>query len=117
MSSHPNFSSRARGFTMVEIMIVVAIIGLLAVIAIPNFIKSRTNAQRQICIENLGQIESAKQVWGLQNNKVDGDAPTSGDLIGDDKYLKKTPSCPAAGIYNFRAIGVTATCTIAGHTL
>ena len=104
-------------FTLIEIMIVVAIIGLLAAIAVPNFVKSRARAQTQICIENLAQIEAAKQMWGVEKGKVEGDAPSSVDLIGDQLYIKKMPACPAGGIYEFQRIGQTATCSISGHTL
>ncbi|MBM3832823.1 MAG: type II secretion system protein [Verrucomicrobia bacterium] len=64
-------------FTLVEIMVVIAIIGLLAAIAVPNFVKSRARAQSHICAENLAQIESAKQMWGLEKGKVDGDTATA----------------------------------------
>ena len=57
-----------KGFTLVEIMIVVAIIGLLAAIAIPNFVKARETAQQNACINNLRQISAAKQQWALENN-------------------------------------------------
>ena len=106
-----------RGFTMLEIMIVVAVIGLLAVIAVPNFLKARTDAQKNICIENLGQIESAKQIWGLENGKVDGDTPATADLIGPMLYMKKVPACPGGGGYTFGSIGTKPTCSISGHTL
>ena len=57
---------RSAGFTLVEIMIVVAIIGLLATIAIPNFVRARLQAQRSACINNLRQLDGAKQTWALE---------------------------------------------------
>ena len=106
---------RKRAFTLVEMMIVVAIVGLLVALAIPNFLKSRTQARKQVCIENLSKIESAKQLWGLERNKREGDTPVDSDMIGDDAYIKKMPNCPAGGTYAFNAIGEVATCNITGH--
>ena len=73
-------TSRRRGFTLVEIMIVVSIIGLLAVIAIPSFITSRTTSQTKACINNLRQIDSAKQQWALENRQTGGATPAQTDL-------------------------------------
>ena len=108
---------RFKGFTILEIMIVIAIIGLIVSIALPNFLRTRTNARIQICIENLSQIESAKQMWGLEHGKADGDVPVESDLVGTANYLKKMPDCPAGGTYSFQGIGVSATCNMTGHSL
>jgi prepilin-type N-terminal cleavage/methylation domain-containing protein len=103
------------GFTLIEILIVIAIIGLLAALAIPNFLRTRTNAQTKACISNLRQIDAAKQLWGLENGKTAGDVATEADLT--PKYLKAVPVCPAAGVYDYQPIGRSPTCTIPRHTL
>ncbi|MDO8536152.1 MAG: prepilin-type N-terminal cleavage/methylation domain-containing protein [Candidatus Omnitrophota bacterium] len=82
---------RRKGFTLVEIMIVVAIIGLLAAIAIPNFIRARQQAERQACIANLKQIQGAVQVWALDNNLAGTAVPTEADLVPN--YIKSWPRC------------------------
>lgn len=109
------------GFTLVEIMIVVAIIGLLAAIAIPNFVRARSTSQKNACINNLRQIDGAKQQYALENKKTSADsAPTSTQLM---PYLGRGstgnwPTEPAGGSYTVNGYSSAPTCSIGGlHTL
>ena len=88
-----------KGFTLVEIMIVVAIIAILAAVAIPNFVRYRKTSQMNACISNLKQIQAA-----VEQAKMAGTAtPSWDDIIGADKYIKVTPTCPAGGTYSLPA--------------
>lgn len=110
--------SKERGFTLIEIMIVVGIVGMLATMGIPNFLKSRTRSQANACVSNLRVLEDAKQIWGMENGKRDGDEPAEAELIGPLLYIKKLPECPSGGTYTINPLGVKATCSIGGeHSL
>jgi len=106
-------SNKKSGFTLVEIMIVVAIIGLLAAIAIPSFLNARTRSQTSACQNNLRQISGSKDQYALDHNNT---APTAfSDLV--PTYIKTTPVCPAGGAYTIGALGVDGTCSVSGHTI
>ncbi len=108
-----------HGFTLVEIMIVVLIIGILLAIAVPNFIKARESSRAKSCIANLKQVDSAKEQWAMDNKKVAGDTPGFSDLVGTDKYIKSTPECPSSGTYTIAGLGTAPSCSKStdGHEL
>ena len=106
-----------RGFTLVEIMIVVAIIGLLAVMAIPAYARSRAHAAEVTCETNLRLIEDAKDQWALELRKGKGVKPKDHDLFGPSAYIRSKPECPSGGIYELNKIKEFPTCTISGHAL
>ena len=83
-----------RGFTLVEIMIVVALIGLLASIAVPTFVRARSTSQQNACINNLREIFGATQQWALEYHE----APNAPVAFTDIQfYLKNAIVCPAGG--------------------
>ena len=112
----------AKGFTLVEIMIVVAIIGIIIAIAVPAFLRARENARGQACQENLSKIDGAKEQYALEFRLANGGVATMANLIAPgvavagEGYLKATPTCPSSGVYTGGAIGTPPTCSIGATT-
>ena len=108
--------SARRGFTLVEIMIVVLIIGILLAIAVPNFIKARETSRSKSCVANLKQIEAAKEQWCMDNKQATTATPADTDLYGNTNYVKNTPACPSGGSYTIGDMATRPVCSIGTTT-
>ena len=94
----------------------VVFIGMLAAIAIPNFVRARNTAQMNACINNLRMIDGAKQQWALENKKQMTDTPTQSEIV---PYLKdgQLPTCPVGGTYTINTVGEAPACSVPNHRL
>ena len=110
--------NRKSGFTLVEIMIVVAIIGLLAAIAIPSFVKARSDSQTKACINNLRIMDAGKEQAAMEQKwssgqTIDGNTTNVTAVL---EYVKGNtlPTCPASGAYTWNKIGTLPVCSKSG---
>ena len=105
--------SRKGGFTMIEMMITVLIIGVLLSVAMASFTKARDNSRLKSCLKNMQIISWAKEQYAIEAGKSDGDPVNLLDLV--PVYIKNDPECPASGVYSPMPIGENVDCTIVGH--
>jgi len=101
----------------ISIALAIVIIPMMAAIAIPNFVKARDTAQKNTCINNLRQIDAAKQQWAMENHKTADDVPTPQEL---DKYIPRgfnSLHCPKGGTYTINKDSEPPTCSIPEHKL
>jgi len=106
------------GLVMGYVCIAISLVfGMLSIIAIPNFVKARNTALKNTCINNLRQIDGAKQQWALENAKKVDDVPTQENIViylGHDGVM---PVCPAGGTYEIRSAGESPVCSVPEHEL
>lgn len=107
------------GFSILEIMIVVTIIGFLAGLGIPSFMKARAKAQTTRCIDNLRLLNASMDQWAVENYANNGDPCNESDLA--PFFKRELPKCPGGGTYPTPwTVGDDPTCTLGdteGHTL
>lgn len=111
-----------KGYTLVEIMIVVAVLAILMSVAIPNYLKSGKTTSRNTCVSNLRQIDGAMEQWAMYNNIPAGTIPSPSQEDDIYNYVDGgKPFCPAHGEYSLHSIGshpqVTCSCEDEGHKL
>ena len=118
MLNLPNLKSNrveSVAFTLVEIMIVLAILGLLVAIAVPYYVKQRATTQANLCVNTLLKLDDAACLFALERGKKTGDAvnyPQDLTPYIKPNALSQIPSCPAGGTYSLVTIGAHPVCSL-----
>jgi len=105
---------KTAGFTLVEIMIVVLIIGLLMSIAVQTFVPARERSRAKACLTNLHEIDSAKLQWAMDTKAANNATPTM--TILSPTYIREVPECPSGGTYSINDVSSVPTCSIGAST-
>jgi prepilin-type N-terminal cleavage/methylation domain-containing protein len=109
--TNPSARWGRKGFSLIEIMIVVSIHSILLAIAVPNFMKARESSYAKSCVANLKQIRDAKLQWALDHHQPGTATPTAADLYGGSGYIKREPKCPfTAGSYTIGTVDAKPRC-------
>ncbi|NUL81489.1 MAG: prepilin-type N-terminal cleavage/methylation domain-containing protein [Armatimonadetes bacterium] len=107
-----NARKTERGFTLVEIMVVVFILAILLSIAFPSWVNARTRSAAKNCQRNLSKVYHAKEQFAMDSQRNNGDPCTVNDLV--PTYLKGALTCPSGGTYTVGTIGTVPTCSHGG---
>jgi competence protein ComGC/general secretion pathway protein G len=117
---------RSKGFTVIEIVIVIVVVAGLVAVAVPNYLAAKAAAQKNACILNLKNIIEAKKAWALTYSEPPNATPTDSDLVGNASnavtgvssgFLKYFPDCPAGGKYTVGDLNTLPKCSIESHKL
>lgn len=115
-------SPTERAFSLVEIMIVVAILGILLAIAVPGFLRHRAVSQARACQENLRMIDEAKETYALEAS-LEGGAPVTWEELHDASNRERSyldrgmPFCPSGGEYTLNPISAFPTCSLGAEDI
>ena len=104
---------RKDGYTLIEILIVVMIIGILLAIAVPSMFNASERARANACRANLRQIQAAKEQWAMANNQGPTATPAWADLVPN--FIQQQPNCPSGGTYTIGNMSTNPTCSIGGN--
>ncbi|PYI87796.1 MAG: hypothetical protein DME26_05010 [Verrucomicrobia bacterium] len=104
-----------KGYTLTEIMIVVAVIALVAMIAVPSYVKVRGLARKAECRQNIRALKGAKETWAFEHHKTGAAVPSDSDIFGPTLYIVNKPKCPTGGEYSLNAVDEAPTCSDPEH--